>query len=636
MQPALPRPTSAVFALVARTGGARLLERAIPLFLGVAVASAIVFSPNGLDPRDVARMAASSPWLRAALWAAWLLASVPLAGVLLRDRRADVLRTLPMSVALPSVASAAWLLALQAPWVALWLRGAGVLVGLRAAVLGFGLTVLLATRARAAFETLLLAACLAAVGFDVAPPAALALAPLVALAAHRAWLRAPERPSASTSWVRGPAPAALAIAHHLRLIRSERFAAVRGFFVAALGGALAAVGARNTDRAGTTELVPFVLAVLAPALVVAASGVAAPLLDADAALDVVLRSAGATRRLRLGALSAVAATWGAAFGAAAFAAGRLVVGADLARDAALPIAGLGAALAAITVALAHRSAEPGARGRRNDGGRVVVVLGALAVAAAAAASFLGEVAVVALGVLAAAAWLVGPRAPSPRGVHPAPPPGAESDAILSVRRVAKRFGGREVLRGADLTVAPRTVAVLRGENGSGKSTLLRIIAGVVDKDAGSVVVAGACLDGARVRALRSVGYAPDAGELPDHLSVRELVALVAALRRAEPAPACDEERLGVAGLVHERLSSLSLGQRRRVGLLAALVGRPDLLLLDEPTNGLDAPGLALLEALLGEQRARGGSALVASHEAVFASRVADAVHRLDHGLVAAA
>ena len=114
-----------------------------------------------------------------------------------------------------------------------------------------------------------------------------------------------------------------------------------------------------------------------------------------------------------------------------------------------------------------------------------------------------------------------------------------------------------------------------------------------------------------VAALRHLGYAPEASDLPAHLGVGELVAL-AALKRCDPPSPELADRLGVTPLLPQRLGSLSLGQRRRAGLLAALVGDPDLLVLDEPTNGLDADGIAVLAALLRERGGR-GAALVATH-----------------------
>jgi ABC-type multidrug transport system ATPase subunit len=195
---------------------------------------------------------------------------------------------------------------------------------------------------------------------------------------------------------------------------------------------------------------------------------------------------------------------------------------------------------------------------------------------------------------------------------------------LAITSVTKLLGGRRALDGVSITWDRPGTLVVSGENGAGKSTLLRVVAGILQPDDGDVAIFGHRLSTARVAALRHVGYAPEAADLPAHLGVGELVALVAALKGCErPAPAL-ADRLGVTPLLDKRLGSLSLGQRRRAGLLAALVGDPDLLLLDEPTNGLDADGAAMLAELFHERERAGRATVVATHDRPFIAKVAAA------------
>jgi ATPase subunit of ABC transporter with duplicated ATPase domains len=92
-----------------------------------------------------------------------------------------------------------------------------------------------------------------------------------------------------------------------------------------------------------------------------------------------------------------------------------------------------------------------------------------------------------------------------------------------------------------------------------------------------------------------------------------VIALVAAVKRAslaEPVRAA----LGIDEIAAQRVDRMSLGQRRRTCLAAALVGAPSLLVLDEPSNGLDAAAIDTLVALLGERRAAGAAVVLASHD----------------------
>src|SRR5262249_44755922 len=147
---------------------------------------------------------------------------------------------------------------------------------------------------------------------------------------------------------------------------------------------------------------------------------------------------------------------------------------------------------------------------------------------------------------------------------------------------------------------------------AGKTTLLRIIAGVLEPDEGQVFLRGDRLDRAQL------GYVPEAADPPLHLTVVELLALVAALRRAPPPDPDTFARLRLGAFSGPRIGRRSLGQRRRACLGAALVGAPWLLVLDEPTNGLDPDGVTLIAELLRHHIAAGGCALFATHDLDFA------------------
>jgi ABC-type multidrug transport system ATPase subunit len=178
--------------------------------------------------------------------------------------------------------------------------------------------------------------------------------------------------------------------------------------------------------------------------------------------------------------------------------------------------------------------------------------------------------------------------------------------MLSIKNLTKWFGSRRVLDDVSLDVAPGERVVVLGENGCGKSTLIQIVSGVLEAHEGTVRVPDA------------LGYAPEKPDLPDHLLVREWLDLVASLKRAPL-----HLDLGVGDLLGRKLGALSLGQRQRVSLVAAFTGNPPLLVLDEPTNALDA---ASREIVI--DRVRASTALIATHDAEFAGRVATRIVRL--------
>ena len=182
---------------------------------------------------------------------------------------------------------------------------------------------------------------------------------------------------------------------------------------------------------------------------------------------------------------------------------------------------------------------------------------------------------------------------------------------LQVSDLSKRYGRLRVLTGLSFSCARGEVVAVTGENGSGKSTLLAILAGIIEADAGGATLGGDALIGRRARARGRIGYVPEAANPPGQMTASDLFGLVSALKGAAPPGRERIERLDIAGLIDQTVGSMSLGQRRRVCLAAALIGDPDLLILDEPSNGLDAGGVDTLVALLAD---RDGCAVIATHD----------------------
>lgn len=205
--------------------------------------------------------------------------------------------------------------------------------------------------------------------------------------------------------------------------------------------------------------------------------------------------------------------------------------------------------------------------------------------------------------------------------------------MLNIADVHRRFGSDVILAGVTLGVGAGEVVAVRGANGAGKSTLFEIVAGVLDADAGTVRVGGRPITDPQAR--RSIGYAPAAATLPESLFVHEWVDLACALRGVDGAEDVDAamSRFGLEATIDARLSALSLGQRRRLLLALASLGRPSLLLLDEPTVGLDAAGVADLVDWLGRHRREGGAILLATHDDEFTSSLGATLCTLRSGRI---
>ncbi|PJJ72899.1 ABC-2 type transport system ATP-binding protein [Diaminobutyricimonas aerilata] len=207
---------------------------------------------------------------------------------------------------------------------------------------------------------------------------------------------------------------------------------------------------------------------------------------------------------------------------------------------------------------------------------------------------------------------------------------------VDVRAVARRFGRTAGVNGIDLTVAHGEIHALVGLNGAGKSTLLRLILGMLRPEAGSVRVAGS--DVARGGSWSRVGHLIDAPLAYPAMTVRQNLRAVATLHGI-PRSLADER---IAGLSTEfrldeyldvRFGRLSLGNRQRLGLAAALVHEPEVIVLDEPGNALDPSGVILLRNALASRAARGSAVLVSSHHLDEVARIAHRITVINRGRV---
>ncbi|WP_327069322.1 metal ABC transporter ATP-binding protein [Kitasatospora sp. NBC_01302] len=197
-----------------------------------------------------------------------------------------------------------------------------------------------------------------------------------------------------------------------------------------------------------------------------------------------------------------------------------------------------------------------------------------------------------------------------------------TDDVIRLRGAHAALGGRPVLRGVDLRVAPGEVVALLGANGSGKSTTVKAVVGSVPLTGGERELFGT--PGARFRAWHRIGYVPQrttaAGGVP--ATVREVVATgrlarhgLLPLRRRDRA-AVDRalDAVGLLDRAGDSVANLSGGQQQRVLIARALVGGPELLIMDEPMAGVDLASQRVLADTLRHEVAKGVAVLLVLHE----------------------
>jgi ABC-2 type transport system ATP-binding protein len=209
--------------------------------------------------------------------------------------------------------------------------------------------------------------------------------------------------------------------------------------------------------------------------------------------------------------------------------------------------------------------------------------------------------------------------------------GGGAGAVIEVRQLTKRFGAVTAVDELSFQVRAGTVTGFLGPNGAGKTTTLRMLLGLVRPDSGQASIWGSRYVDLGVWR-RKVGVVLEASGFHPGRTVRDHLRLrCAATGIASSRADAVLEVTGLDGLAGRRAGGLSLGERQRLGLAAALLGSPEVLILDEPGNGLDPAGVAWLRGLLRQLASEGRTVLVSSHLLAEVAQTASQVIVIDHG-----
>ena len=201
--------------------------------------------------------------------------------------------------------------------------------------------------------------------------------------------------------------------------------------------------------------------------------------------------------------------------------------------------------------------------------------------------------------------------------------------VIRTRGLSKRFGHGaacvDALVEVDLDVLRGEVFGYLGPNGAGKTTTIRILLGLLRPTSGTATVFGFDSWQAGTGIHRRVGYVPGEPTFYDRMTGMDHVRYYARLRGGVDLAyvASLADRMGLD--LHRPARALSKGNRQKLALLQALMGRPELLVLDEPTSGLDPLVKEEVQKLLREHAGRGGTVLLSSHALDEVQRTADRI-----------
>ena len=207
--------------------------------------------------------------------------------------------------------------------------------------------------------------------------------------------------------------------------------------------------------------------------------------------------------------------------------------------------------------------------------------------------------------------------------------------MLELRNINKAFGGKQILTNFSLSIPEKQILAIVGPSGGGKTTLLRMLAGLETIDSGEIYYNGESLAIDELEKRNLLGFVFQDFQLFPHLSVLENLTLSPIKtmnmdKEAAEKKACGLlEQLGLAGHADAFSFSLSGGQKQRVALARAMMIDPEIIGYDEPTSALD-PELRLeVEKLILQNKERGMTQIVVTHDLQFAENIADQILKVD-------
>ena len=205
--------------------------------------------------------------------------------------------------------------------------------------------------------------------------------------------------------------------------------------------------------------------------------------------------------------------------------------------------------------------------------------------------------------------------------------------IIETHGLSKKFGERAAVIDLDLTVPRGCAFGFLGHNGAGKTTLIRMLLGLTTADAGTMLIGGRRMPDERAEVLAGVGAIVEEPHFHGHLTGRENLQVLAAVRGPDAYGRIDGalRRVGLSDRAGDRVRTYSQGMRQRLGVARCLLADPALLILDEPMNGLDPGGILEFRTMIAELVGEGRTVFLSSHLLDEVEKTCDAAAVIDRG-----
>ena len=206
--------------------------------------------------------------------------------------------------------------------------------------------------------------------------------------------------------------------------------------------------------------------------------------------------------------------------------------------------------------------------------------------------------------------------------------------VIETVDLTRRFGRLDAVEGLNLHINAGSLFAFVGPNGAGKTTTIKVLLNLLKPTSGSASVLGVDSRRLGVREFARIGYVSENQELPDWMTVDQLIAFVRPLYPGWDDALCQKLRRDLDLTSKLQVRAFSRGMRMKAALLVSLAYRPELVVLDEPFSGLDPLARdELIRALLELTGEHNWTTLISSHDIDEVERLADSIAFIDKGRV---
>ena len=211
------------------------------------------------------------------------------------------------------------------------------------------------------------------------------------------------------------------------------------------------------------------------------------------------------------------------------------------------------------------------------------------------------------------------------------------EVAVRIEGLVVNYGPFVAVDNLSFTVNSGEIYGLLGPNGAGKTSTLKVLVGVLEASAGKIEVFNTPIS-QEVAAKSQIGYVPEEVVLLDSLTPREFLEFIASIRRLESSAVNSRLEKLVSAFELKQffdmpIAALSMGNKQKVAIIAALLHEPRLLVLDEPLIGLDARSSKILKELVTFHAKRGGAVIFSTHIMEVAEKLCDRVGIINKGKI---